>query len=61
MKANERAKKAIKRAEEVEAKVIKVVEIWREFLEFDSLAQDAYVAALKRSLSTSENKGLSLT
>lgn len=41
-------KKAVKKVEEAEAKAIKVVEIWREYLEFDALAQDAYMVALEK-------------
>lgn len=41
-------KKAVKKVEEAEAKAIKVVEIWREYLKFDALAQDAYMVALEK-------------
>lgn len=45
--ANGRKKKAIRRVEEVKAKAIRVVEIWRESPEFDALPQDPYVVALE--------------
>lgn len=35
------------RAEEMDAKVVKVVETWRGSPEFDALAQNAYVVTLE--------------
>lgn len=46
--AGKRADEAIKRMEEAEARMIKAVELWRASPEFDALAHDAYVVALKK-------------